>query len=139
MIVIVCVDDKNGMMFNKRRQSKDRVLIDNMIQEIGDASLWMNAYSAKQFSEITKENLTACEEFLDLAREGEYCFVENLSLLHYENQIEQVILYHWNRNYPADFYFDLDLTDWKIIGQEEFVGSSHEKITKEVYVRMEEE
>jgi hypothetical protein len=139
MIVIVCVDDKNGMMFNKRRQSKDRVLIDNMIQEIGDAPLWINEYSSKQFVEITKENLIVCEEFLDLAREGEYCFVENLSLLNYEKQIEQVVLYHWNRNYPADFYFDLDLTDWKIIGQEEFAGSSHEKITRKVYRRVEEE
>jgi hypothetical protein len=109
-----------------------------MIQEIGDAPLWMNSYSEKQFVEITKENLTVCEEFLDLAREGEYCFVENLSLLNCEKQIEQVILYHWNRNYPADFYFDFDLTDWKIISQEEFAGSSHEKITKEIYVRAEE-
>jgi hypothetical protein len=138
VIIIVCVDDKNGMMFNKRRQSKDSILIKNMIQEIGDAPLWVNEYSAKQFVDIPKENLTVCEDFLDLAREGEYCFVENLSLLNYENQIEQFILYHWNRNYPADFYFNFDLTEWKIISQEEFVGSSHEKITKEIYVRVEE-
>ena len=26
MILIVCVDDHNGMMFNHRRQSQDRVL-----------------------------------------------------------------------------------------------------------------
>ena len=31
MIVMVCVDDKNGMMFNKRRQSQDRVLRQHML------------------------------------------------------------------------------------------------------------
>ena len=26
MVLIVCVDDHNGMMFNHRRQSQDRIL-----------------------------------------------------------------------------------------------------------------
>ena len=30
MIIMVCVDDNNGMMFNKRRQSQDRVLRQRM-------------------------------------------------------------------------------------------------------------
>ena len=50
-------------------------------------------------------------------------------------EIEKVILYHWNRDYPADTYFDLDLTDWKITRTEEFPGFSHDKITEEVYCR----
>lgn len=45
MIVMVCVDDKNGMMFNKRRQSQDRVLRQHMLELAGDKKLWMNAYS----------------------------------------------------------------------------------------------
>ena len=49
MIVMVCVDDKNGMMFNKRRQSQDRVLRQHMLELAGDKKLWMNAYSRKQF------------------------------------------------------------------------------------------
>ena len=52
-----------------------------------------------------------------------------------EKEIEKVILYHWNRDYPADTYFDLDLTDWKITRTEEFPGFSHDKITEEVYCR----
>ena len=32
MKLIVCLDDKNGMMFNKRRQSRDRVLIENVLE-----------------------------------------------------------------------------------------------------------
>lgn len=134
MNIIVCVDDKNGMMFNKRRQSRDRVLIQDVLKEVGENLLWMNNYSAKQFTDC-KVNIS--EDFMNLAKLGEYCFVENISLKEYENQIERIILYHWNRNYPADFYFDIDVTTalWQSVKVEEFVGSSHEKITKEIFER----
>ena len=39
MIVMVCVDDKNGMMFNKRRQSQDRVLRQRMLELAGEKKL----------------------------------------------------------------------------------------------------
>ena len=31
MKIIVCLDDNSGMMFNRRRQSRDRVVIDDII------------------------------------------------------------------------------------------------------------
>lgn len=134
MNIIVCVDDKNGMMFNKRRQSRDRVLIQDVLKEVGENLLWMNEYSAKQFTDC-KVNVS--EDFMNLAKPGEYCFVENISLEEYENEIERIILYHWNRNYPADFYFTIDVTTtlWQSVKVEEFAGSSHEKITKEIFER----
>jgi len=45
---------------------------------------------------------------------------------------EGLILYRWNRTYPADLYFTLSLEGWTLERREEFAGSSHEKITKEV-------
>ena len=48
-------------------------------------------------------------------------------------EIEKVILYHWNRDYPADVYFPVDLSVWKCVETKEFAGSSHEKITRERY------
>ena len=94
MIVMVCVDDKNGMMFNKRRQSQDRVLRQHMLELAGDK---------------------------DPAQ--------------YKEQIEELILFHWNRTYPADLCCTLDLSEWKQKTTEEFAGSSHEKITQEWYVK----
>ena len=32
MKLIVCLDDNKGMMFNNRRQSRDRVLIENVLE-----------------------------------------------------------------------------------------------------------
>ena len=50
MKIIVCVDNQNGMMFNHRRQSQDRVLRKRILELTGGKKLWMNAYSQKQFT-----------------------------------------------------------------------------------------
>ncbi|MCP1103375.1 hypothetical protein M2454_002760 [Aequitasia blattaphilus] len=136
MIVIACVDDALGMMFNKRRQSKDKVLQKEIMEATAGKKLWMNQYSLNQFQEEFPESHILCDEdFLNKAAEGDYCFVENISLKSYEEKIEKIILYKWNRKYPADFFFDISINEngWKIIESEEFPGYSHEKITKEVY------
>ena len=39
MQIIVCVDDRGGMLFNKRRQSRDRVLIADVLSELGDKKI----------------------------------------------------------------------------------------------------
>ena len=54
MIVIACLDDNGGMMFNHRRQSQDRVLRAHIAALVGDAKLWMNhrTYPADQHFDI---------------------------------------------------------------------------------------
>lgn len=135
MIVAVMLDDHGGMTFNHRRQSQDRVLRADLLDTVGNAPLWMNAYSQKQFLKDTVPTLRVDEDFLAKAQNGEYCFCEDQALTPYQDKIEQLILYRWNRTYPADFSFDLSLTGWKCVSVCEFAGSSHEKITKEVYQR----
>ncbi len=135
MIVMVCVDDKNGMMFNKRRQSQDRVLRQHMLELAGDKKLWMNAYSRKQFSKEDENRIAVAENGFQNIRSGEYCFLEDEDPAQYTEQIEELILFHWNRIYPADFFCTLDLSEWKRKTTEEFAGCSHEKITQEWYVK----
>ena len=60
MILIVCVDDNKGMMFNHRRQSQDRVLRRHILDRVGDAKLWMNGYSAKMFEKDESEQVRKC-------------------------------------------------------------------------------
>ena len=135
MIVMVCVDDNNGMMFNKRRQSQDRVLRRRMLEMSGEKKLWMNDYSRRQFPEEEAGHIAVTEsDFLDIAP-GEICFLEDQDPAQYEAQIEELILFRWNRVYPADLHCTLDLSVWKLTETEEFAGNSHEKITQERYVR----
>ena len=137
MIVMVCLDDKNGMMFNGRRQSKDQVLRERIGELTREHRLWMNSYSGKQFGAEEFANIQVDEAFLQKAEPGEFCFVEDQKLLNVEEKIEKLIVFRWNRVYPADQHLDLDITFgmWKCLEQTDFAGHSHEKITMEVYER----
>jgi len=46
-------------------------------------------------------------------------------------------LFRWNRIYPSDVKFPikLDQGQWHRVSTEDFLGSSHEKITMEVYAK----
>ena len=67
MNVMVCVDDKMGMMFHNRRQSKDRVVREDMLALMTN-QLWVSPYTAKQFEEAEQERLLVAEDFLEQAR-----------------------------------------------------------------------
>ena len=140
MIVIACVDNNMGMLFNQRRQSQDRVLRETILQRCEGHKLWMNSYSYKQFEkQAVNKDVTICvaEDFLTRAEAGDYCFIENADVANCSDKIEQIILFFWNRDYPTDFYFTVPVHSkpWRLVSREDFCGSSHEKITEEVYSR----
>lgn len=135
MIVIVCIDDGGGMMFNHRRQSQDRILRGRIAEETKDSRLLMDPYTARQFRDNLPQNAVVSEDFLEEAHEGDYCFVEDKDISPYEDKIEKIIVYRWNRDYPRDAVFPVDLSGWQLESTEDFEGSSHDEITREVYVR----
>jgi hypothetical protein len=135
MNLIVAIDDRNGLMFNKRRQSQDRVLREKVLAMTTGKKLWMNHYTQKQFADCDAAQINVDENYMNEAAPGDYCYLENTVASHYEKWIEKIILFKWNRAYPGDFYFDIDLSspEWKLTRSEDFSGASHEKITMEVY------
>jgi len=135
MILAICMDDRNGMLFNKRRQSQDRAVREDLAREAGGGPLWVNAYSRKQFGADAPGCLREAEDFLEQAGPGELCFVEDRDPAPWAERAEGLIVYRWNRKYPADVACTVPLERWTLARQEEFPGSSHETITKEVYRR----
>lgn len=137
MHVMLCLDDRDGMLFNHRRQSQDRVLRAHMLALCGARGLWLNAYSAAQFSPSAAAPLHVDAQFLARASDGDYCFVEEQDLTPYWDKVQTLILFCWNRRYPADRFFDRSLLacGWTLCETQAFAGSSHPKITKEVYKR----
>ena len=130
MTVFVCVDDENGMLFNRRRQSRDRVLIEDVLRTAGGAPLWVSPYSAPLFAEADPAVHTAEQP------PEEACFVEVPPLAPWLARIQTLIVYRWNRLYPADRRLDIDPAQgFSLRETSEFAGSSHEKITKEVWSR----
>lgn len=134
MNIFVCLDEDGGMAFNKRRQSMDRVVRENMLQMVGEGSLYVNTYTAKQFKE-NNDKLIVDDNCLERADNGTYVFIEDVPIGAYISNIEKIIVYRWKRKYPADLFLDIDLTSfpWKLSVSEEFVGYSHECIGKEIY------
>lgn len=133
MILAVCVDDKDGMMFNRRRQSRDRAQQEDLLTWCGGRTLWIAPYSAPLFPDSAQVD----EAFLNKAAAGDVCFVEDRSVKAVAEQVEAVVLYRWNRTYPADLRFDLDLSGFRLESASEFAGHSHETITREIYQRKE--
>lgn len=135
MTIIVMLDDNGGMVFNHRRQSQDAVLRLRVLEHTAGQKLWMNSYSARQFAKEPQENLVVDDDFLANADENAICFVENVPTAEYLPKIDRIVVYHWNREYPGDQFFDISLTGWKLERSEEFSGKSHERITEEVYIK----
>jgi hypothetical protein len=137
LILISCVDDGMGTLFNHRRQSQDQKLRERILQLVKGSRLWMNDYSARQFSDVANCEISVSEFPMSAACTGEYCFVEGMPVSEYESKIEKLILYRWNRQYPADTVFGIPLKEhgWDLISSMNFPGSSHDRITEDIYVR----
>jgi hypothetical protein len=104
------------------------VLIENMIELCKDEKLYTNEYSVSLFLENAVEIFDNIEDV-----EKSYCFAENFTVN--EEYVDEIIVYKWNRLYPADTYFYIDLKNWSLTETVDFEGSSHEKITREIYRR----
>ena len=112
----------------------DAMLRSRMIERIGQHNLWMSRYSAKQFEDIP-ENVIVDDDFLNKADTGDACFMELQDPADCLLWCKRLIVYRWDRVYPADVFFQLQKYEDKLqlLSKEDFVGSSHEQITEEIY------
>ena len=133
MNIIVCVDKSNGMMFNNRRQSQDKELISKIIELTSGARLLMSEYSAQMF--LGNLDIVTNNDFISQAQSGDFAFIEETEIPN--ESIEDIYIFNWNRDYPADKYFDFDLkaNGYKRVKKIEFAGNSHKKITLEIFRR----
>lgn len=125
LTVITFLDEKNGMMFNNRRQSKDEVVKKYIKEIIGEETLYLSAYSKKYYDfgkEVNKFNNSMSFALVEDPK--------NMPL-----SIDKFIIFYWNRHYPADSFFNCDLNKYVVTNETEIVGKSHEKITVRTYER----
>ncbi len=120
MKLIVCMDDKNGMAFNHRRQSRDRVLAERIMELTENAKLYIAPYSQTLFQ---ADWVVVSPDYLTCAGQNDFCFAELENLNGYEDNVQELILFRWNRVYPADLYFPFHMENWSLIAREEFQGN----------------
>ena len=69
------------------------------------ALVYLVGAQRKESRKFSRNNL------LSNAGKNDVCFIENQALPPYEKNIEALIVYRWNRIYPADVYLDINLSD----------------------------
>ena len=130
MTVSFCLDDRGGMLFNKRRLSRDAAQLADLAAE---GPLTIDAFSEKLLISAGIPYVLAGEELPENALFfNEVRRPEALLPL-----ADRLVLYRWNRHYPSDVRWEGQPSDFGFVLREttEFPGKSHEKITKEVYVK----
>ena len=134
MKVILCVDERNGMLFLGRRLSWDSAVLEDILAYANGKRLWMNEYSASLFANVP--NISVAEEYWNCAGAQDACFVENATMERLRG-VDEIVIYRWNRHYPSDTKFPQEtaLRGMRLLETKNFTGTSHEKITREVYGR----
>ncbi len=134
MKIIVCIDERFGMLFFGKRLSRDSVLLNDMKEHIGEGRLYCHPYSEKLLGSA-EIKYKSRENFLDKAKSDDYCFVENMHIRAYMDEVSELVIYNWNRHYPSDMQLDIipGTFGLKLAEKRDFAGSSHERITKEIY------
>ena len=134
MKLIVCLDDRDGMLFSGRRLSRDVAVCKKILELANGHALWMNSYSEKLFAELNAL-VYVDEDFLENAGVGDFCFAEMDVTSICWSKVEGIVVFRWNRHYPSDVKFPTALLkkEWQLVETDTFSGRSHEKITMEVY------
>ena len=119
-----------------KRQSRDIEVTNSVINLSKNGKLFINPYSKKLFEEAGFiDFIIQDDSSLDFP-DNSYFFNETAAPSVFEKAADEIILFRWNRAYPGDIHFDINLNSgWKLISSKEFAGKSHEKITMEVYKR----
>ena len=135
LTVAVCTDVRGGMMFNNRRQSRDRALISELVGST-DGRIYISAYSRLLFEEYI-DRVVICDDPVFECEQNGFCFVEDTQIIPHLEYISRFIIYNWNKKYPFDrsLGFEVEKAGFIKESELEFSGSSHKKITKGVYIK----
>ena len=133
MTVIVCIDTGRGMTFFGKRQSTDSVLRERVLSLSRGRRLVMDHYSASQFGD--SEGVCVSDGAPD--EPDAVWFTETVVPAPWAQSIDTLVIYRWNRAYPRELLLTLDPygEGMRLCSISDFEGSSHERITEEIWKR----
>ena len=136
MKLIVCIDDNNGMAFHSRRQSSDRKVLLKIEELVKSKKVWVHPYSQRLLGNIDAD-ICVDSHFLEVASGEDFCFAEVTDVTTCFSKMDEIVIFRWNRKYPADLHFPMQLLSecWKMTSSFTFTGNSHTEITQETYLK----
>lgn len=132
MTVIICVDNNGGILFNGKRQSKDRALRKYLLDivEKENSRIAMSPYTYSQFKDNERKEIIDVKDAFSF--DEDYIFLEQSISISWE-KVNNLILCCWNRDYPADEYFNLPIGVECILQKTEEIVSDSHTLTIETY------
>ena len=132
MTAIVCIDTGRGMTFFGKRQSSDSVLCERILSLSRGKKLVMDQYSSSRFADADVAVSDGAPE-----EDGAVWFTETVDPAPWADRIDTFVIYRWNRAYPREMKLTLDPYDegMRLSSITDFEGSSHTRITEEIWVR----
>lgn len=132
MTLFLTVDNGLGVAFNHRRQSRDVALISDILSS-ASSRIAMTEYSAQLFGDT--QDIFVCDDPFALPHGDIFCECVDASA--YFDLFDKIVVYHWNRDYPHDVLLSKtpDKCGFALESTRDFAGSSHERITKEIWCR----
>ncbi len=133
MNTVVMIDKNNGLAFNNRPQSRDRVLMERIAKLTDDAPIEADGHFALMLESYGfTVDPVSCPP-----AEDAWVWLDHTPDEQELAQIRKLIIARYRAIYPADCYFDFEpqRPEWIKISRQIFAGSSHDKIILEEYVR----
>lgn len=132
MVIVACIDKSGNIALNTNGQLNHIIFLVRLKVVSNEALLYMNSNSNLQFGFYPM--IMVDDDFLDIAEEDSYCFVEDTDITPYINRIDKIILYKWNKNFSSKFKFDTSILDnFSIVSNKCFYGETFLKISEEIY------
>ena len=143
MKVIFVLDQKNGMMFNHRRQSFDQAIIKKVAKDVNEVEgrLWLSDYSKELFASYDV-NMMLLEEFdLTAINDNDVVYVENIdvdleAMIADKEMSVELNFYRWDKVYPSDkkMTFTKELLDAFFVKDSYALsGETHDVISVEIW------
>ena len=129
MTLIFCIDERCGIAFNGRRQSRDAAVCEDIVLALEGLHIEMSKYSSALFEGLTDITVT------DTPSGDNAYFCELCDPTPLAHRADTLIIYKWNRIYPSDVKFTKAPASlgFTLCESTDIVGHSHERITKEIY------
>ena len=126
--LILILDQKNGMSFYGRRQSRDSELCLN-IKEL-TTKLYLGEKEQRLFELCGVDHQNIDFEECDYVLSEFNDYADKLE------DISEIIVYRWDKVYPSNQKLGYSLEDkFRMVSMYEFEGKSHDKIIRERWVR----
>ena len=147
MTIIACIDLRFGLSMNGRRQTRDGVVIHDIIAETENPEVGLTVtestarYIMSYLNPVTTNvPLNIVTEIKPNQPEDSTVFIETapIKLVHkLISHADRIVLYIWDKTYVhTDYFPDMQKNAaWSLSHVQYFKGDSHEELTKQVYER----